>query len=161
MASAIEAGVSPIPPEHAIPPPKIPVVRVELLWSENPLFQRRFHSVAPEEPPSWPTLAAANAFLSEMAKEAPEFGFDVTGFRVTWKDGMAHQGQYALHRDLQENANGRVDLGDFLRGIATFLTGDYKPRHLTDSQYAACLSTCGMTEMKRERCRDFVAKYEM
>ena len=74
---------------------KIPVVTVEILWSENPTFQDRYGDLEPKTAVSFPTLHAANSLLRELAETAPgpRGGYDKTAFRVTWADGETYEGR--------------------------------------------------------------------
>jgi hypothetical protein len=142
---------------------KIPVTKVEILWSENPSFQDRYGSLEPKSPPSLPTLDAANCLLTELAQTAPgpRGGYDKTAFRVTWQDGETYEGRYDLHhvQCRQENPNGRIDLGDHMRAFLAFYAGGRKPVHMGREDYEDCLAQVG-SEFSRQ-CRAALEKYEL
>lgn len=142
---------------------KIPVARVEILWSENLTFQERYGSLEPKAPPSFPSLEAANSFLTELAQTAPgpRGGYDKTAFRVTWQDGETYEGRYDLHHALcrQENPNGQIDLGDHMRSFLEFYSGDRKPAHMRQADYEDCLKRVGL-EFSRQ-CREALEKYQL
>jgi hypothetical protein len=142
---------------------KIPVTKVELLWSENQTFQDRYGDLEPKTPPSFPTLDAANCFLRELAQTAPgpHGGYDKTAFRVTWEDGETYEGRYDLHHAEchQENPNGQIDLGDHMRAFLEFYAGVRKPAHMRHEDYEDCLSRAGL-EFSRQ-CREALERYEI
>jgi hypothetical protein len=142
---------------------KIPVAKVEILWSENPRFQDRYGGLDPKTAPSFPTLHAANCLLTELAETAPgpRGGYDKTAFRVTWADGEIYEGRYDLHHRQcrQENPNGRIDLGDHMRVFLEFYAGLRKPSHMSREDYEHCVGGHG-TEHARQ-CQETLEKYSL
>ncbi len=142
---------------------KIRVAKVEILWSENPTFQNRYGALEPKTAPSFPTLHAANSFLTGLAKTAPgpRGGYDKTAFRVTWEDGETYEGRYDLHhvQCRQENPNGLIDLGDHVRGFLEFYAGLRKPSHMKQEDYEHCIG-CHGSEFQAQ-CLEALEKYDI
>jgi hypothetical protein len=132
------------------------VTKVEFLWSENRAFQRLYG----HKPKVFTNLEDANLLLRHMKSEATTIGYDKTKFRITWSDGETWEGRYDLKDDArrQENPNGLCDLGDHVRGFLLFYSGDARPDHLTEAQYAMCLKAYPSSG---QPCRDFLATHEL
>jgi hypothetical protein len=142
---------------------KIKIVKVEILWSESPVFQRRYGDLEPKHPVECSSLSEANSLLRQFSCEAPgpRGGYDKTAFRVTWADGETYEGRYDLHhiRCRQENPNGRIDIGDHIRGFLTFYAGLRRPSHMDDATYRRVL---GYNKPEhQQQCREVLESYEI
>ncbi len=144
---------------------KVAVTKVEILWSESGLFQRRYRHADKDHPVVLPTLAAANDLLRNMAQDAPGpgCGYDKTAFRITWQDGKTYEGRYDLHHPSagQENPNGLCDIGNHIWGAVAFMTGEHKPAYMSTERYESCLATYMKSGNVVEEAKAFLANYEL
>lgn len=93
----------------------------------------------------------ANAFLKEMAKTAPNCGYDKCSLTVTWENGK----QYDTRYDLEQLDRLKVDLiqTDIKRDYE-FAAGIYRPSHLKEEDWQGHLDR--IVPEEKERCIAFL-----
>lgn len=98
----------------------------------------------------------ASAMLRAWSHTAPKKGggYDKCDFTVTFADGETYKGRYDLHHMEVE----MPDLAKHLRGELEFYTGDHKPAHLSDADYARVRDYSGHSP---EEFRAYLAAYDI
>ncbi len=117
---------------------KVEVSKVEILGGEGVIdFVDQFKGV-------YPSIEVADKALALLAHRAPESGaYNKTDFVVTWSDGESWEGTLCLNRDHRRSSD---ILGDHIRAIVDYESGDATPTHLTREQY---------TDFMRRRLREY------
>jgi hypothetical protein len=83
----------------------------------------------------------ADAVLLQWGATAPHpgHGHHKVDFLIVFTDGVEYRGTYELRYEFT------VTLQEHVRSFVEYATGDHKPAHMTDVQYAELLSYAGPT----------------
>lgn len=131
---------------------KIKVASVQILWAEGYAGQ-----VLGDAPQTFRSLHKANLLLRRMAAAIPEDmqGCDKTDFIVTWADGQDYKGRYDLKRKDKAWAN----IGRHILEGLQFITGQYRPPHLTESAYREIIDASPLAE--RQEIEGWLNRYSL
>ena len=118
---------------------KIPVKKVELLWSEN----------GDSYLGDYESFAAADDALRCMAWSAPEDGtYHKTEYKVTFKDGESYQGRICLKL---HDVEFELIIQYAMRECVDYHAGRACPDHMNAEEYERCLSFYDSSESSNRK----------
>lgn len=128
---------------------KIPVAKVELLYSENGSFWLA----------DYESFAAADDALRMMAVSAPTDGtYHKTGYKVTFMDGESYEGRVCLKRHDKEF---ELVIQYAMRSFVDYHAGRQRPDHQTPEEYEKILAFYDSSEnSNRKGFGEFRDKYD-
>jgi hypothetical protein len=111
------------------PASPVPLKNIFLLWSESSDQSRLNRPFA--------TWFEAEDAIHAMAKVAPEYGYDKTGFRVEWADGESYEVRLDIARVVVEVP---CPLASHIRRALEFTSGRWRPANMTEERQQSFLA---------------------
>ena len=105
------------------PTSPVPLKNIFLLWSESSDQSRLNRPFA--------TWSEAEDAIHVMAKVAPEYGYEETGFRVEWSDGEIYEIRLDIARVVVEVF---CPLASHVRRAQEFTSGRWRPANMTEER---------------------------
>lgn len=149
MAILINSGLSSLEAAQMVckaleTPNKIKMQKIVILWSEGLV----------DEDVEFTSWKEFNTLLREIAQEHDKDGYTgayaKTKFHLTWTDGEVYEGR--LDVNTKEDTNVGQHILDHLR----FYAGQWKPAHLTEKAYQACIK-----DENQQDFIDYMNKYDI
>ncbi len=128
----------------------VPVKEITITRSEGPSYKCNIkHTYA--------SFYEAHRGLLDQSYDFPASGgYDKHEFTVIWADGMSYEGRLdCKHPSCTINNDLHVDR--HIKEMALFMTGQAKPRHLTENQYWGYINT--ISEKERNAYQKLLDKY--
>jgi hypothetical protein len=107
----------------------VPLKNILLLWTES-----SDQSALNRPLSTWPEAEDA---IHAMAKVAPEYGYDKTGFRVEWADGEIYEVRLDIARVVVEIP---CPLASHVRRALEFTSGRWRPANMTEERQQSFLA---------------------